>query len=126
LTRCVAAVPYERRAAGIGVAQDPVPGEAGQRRLQALEDAADDVAEGYLGDRVPQLLEPAHDVDTRELQGHEQGEEPEDPRDDPDDPAPLRRPLRRCERRLLQGGLGHTRHFWPYARTGARVGSPIP
>ena len=57
-------------AAGIRVAQDPVPAERGQQRLGALEEAAqDDVAERDRGDRVPEALEPAPDVDAERAAG---------------------------------------------------------
>ena len=75
---------HERDAARVRVAEDPVPAEPCERRLQSLEEAAqDDVADGDLGEGVPQFLEPADDVDPRELQEDEDDERPDDPRCDP-------------------------------------------
>ncbi len=93
-------------AAGIRVAQDPVPAEGGQHRLGALEEAAqDDVAERDRGDRVPEALEPTPDVDAEELQNDEDDEDPDEPGGDPQDAPP--RMLTRGRRAKLDGGLGH-------------------
>ena len=71
---------HVRDPARVRVAKDPVPAERGERRLRGLEDAAeDDVEERDLGDRVPQLADPAPDVDPREMEQREHDDEPEQP-----------------------------------------------
>ena len=75
---------HVRDAARVGVAQDPVPAECRQDCLQALEEAPqDEVAERDVGDGVPELREPAPDVDPHQLQEDEDDERPDDPRCDP-------------------------------------------
>ena len=52
----------------VGVAEDRVPGERGQRRLDGLErDGGDDVGRRDLGDRVPEVREPAADVPAEQI-----------------------------------------------------------
>ena len=54
----------------VGVAQDRVPGVGGQRRLDGLErDARDHVGRRDLGDRVPEVREPAADVPAEQVGG---------------------------------------------------------
>ncbi len=56
-------------APGIRIAQDPIPAERGQGRLCTLKETAeDDVADRDLRYRVPELLEPAGDVNPGELE----------------------------------------------------------
>ena len=73
-------------AAGIRVAEDPVPAEGREHCLQSLEEAAqDDVADRDLGERAPEVLEPAEDVDPRQVERREGEERPDDPRGDAED-----------------------------------------
>ena len=66
--------------ARVRVAKDPVPAERGEGRLRGLEDAAeDDVEERDPGDGVPELAEPAPDVDAREMEQGEQDDQPDEP-----------------------------------------------
>ena len=81
---------HVRDAAGVRVAQDPVPAECGEHGLEPLEETAqDDVADRDLGERAPELLEPAPDVDPGQMQEDEDEERPDDPRGDPEQPVLL-------------------------------------
>ena len=80
---------HERHAARVRVAQDAVPAKRSQRRLHTLEQAAeDDVPDRDLGDGVPELFEPADDVDSRELQHADDDQRPADPSGDAQDAPP--------------------------------------
>src|SRR6476619_4125686 len=81
---------HVRHAARVRVAENPVPAECGEGRLQCLEDAAEqDVDDRDVGEGVPELGDPAPHVDAGQVEQHEQQHEAEDPGDDLDDPTPL-------------------------------------
>ena len=98
---------HVRRTARIRVAEDPVPAERGEHRLEPLEDAPDeDVDDGDVRDRGPQLLEPREDVDAGEAQRDEDREDPDEPGGDAQHAPPRMLDVRGDG---LESGLGHER-----------------
>ena len=77
----------------IRVAEDRVPRERGQRRLHGLErDARDEVGRRDLGDRVPEVREPAADVPAEQVgRGGDHDDQDRPEQQAPDVRAPARR-----------------------------------
>ncbi len=98
---------HVRHAARVRVTQDPVPAEGSQRRLEALEDAAeDDVTDRDLGERVPEALEPAPDVDAEKMEHDQEEHEPHDPGRNFEEAACGRLLGHRCA--VHDSGFGHS------------------
>ena len=94
----------------IGRLEDAVVGEPGEERLPELEDEReDDVAGVVLPDRfdlVPEVAEPAPDVDSEQLENDPEERNGEEPQPDLDEPAS---PGGRQPERRLCRDLGHVR-----------------
>ena len=93
--------------ARIGRAQDPVVRKPRQERLSGLEEERrDDVAGRNVLDLVPEVLQPADDVDPEEVEDEDDDDGADDPAGDLDQPAP---PGRIVERGDVRDGLAHRR-----------------